>query len=109
VEAKFGVTVGKMNWIQDRSSWSLIGLDGKELGQFDGVVASDKNLVSPRFKEVHGVPPPLGPSIYYSFNNIANYSFYCLKILWCQKGIGIGDLHCKLVISRMVMSVLSVC
>ncbi|KAF3321637.1 NAD(P)-binding Rossmann-like domain-containing protein [Carex littledalei] len=68
VEAKFGVTVGKMNWIQDRSSWSLIGLDGKELGHFDGVVASDKNLVSPRFSEVHGVPPPLDVSPYRGFS-----------------------------------------
>ncbi|KAJ1702738.1 hypothetical protein LUZ63_002517 [Rhynchospora breviuscula] len=68
VEAKFGVTVGKLNWIQDRTSWSLTGLDGKELGQFDGVVASDKNLVSPRFSEVHGIPPPLDVSPYRGFS-----------------------------------------
>lgn len=73
VEAKFGVTVGKMNWIQDRSSWSLIGLDGKELGHFDGVVASDKNLVSPRFSEVHGVPPPLGPFILSFFQQYCKF------------------------------------
>lgn len=81
VEAKFGVTVGKMNWIHDRSSWSLIGLDGKELGHFDGVVASDKNLVSPRFSEVHGVPPPLGPFILSFFQQYCKYSLHYFKIL----------------------------
>ncbi|XP_008804705.2 renalase isoform X1 [Phoenix dactylifera] len=59
VETKFGVTVGKINWLQDRSLWSLTGLDREDLGQFDGVVASDKNITSPRFTGVTGRPQPL--------------------------------------------------
>ncbi|XP_026664575.2 renalase isoform X3 [Phoenix dactylifera] len=31
VETKFGVTVGKINWLQDRSLWSLTGLDREDL------------------------------------------------------------------------------
>ena len=60
MEAKFGMTVAKMDWLQDRSLWSLTGLDGQVLGQFDGVVATDKNISSPRFTGVTGRPPPLG-------------------------------------------------
>lgn len=60
VEAKFGVTVGKMDWLQERSSWSLASLDGKDLGYFDYVVATDKNVASPRFSGLTGRPPPLG-------------------------------------------------
>ncbi|XP_062214406.1 uncharacterized protein LOC133915307 isoform X1 [Phragmites australis] len=59
VVAKFGVTVGKMDWLQDRSSWSLASLDGKDLGYFDYVVATDKNIASPRFSGLTGRPPPL--------------------------------------------------
>ncbi|KAH7673768.1 Protoporphyrinogen oxidase protein [Dioscorea alata] len=59
VESKFGTTVGKMVWLPNRSIWSLTGLDGQDLGYFNGLVASDKNVASPRFKEVTGRPPPL--------------------------------------------------
>ncbi|URE15771.1 endoplasmic reticulum-Golgi intermediate compartment protein [Musa troglodytarum] len=59
VEAKYGITVGKVDWLCDRNLWSLISLDGQDLGQFDGVVASDKNVVSARFTGVTGRPPPL--------------------------------------------------
>ncbi|KAJ4976458.1 hypothetical protein NE237_001564 [Protea cynaroides] len=59
VDAKFGVTVGRLEWLEDKNSWLLIGLDGQSLGSFDGVVASDKNTVSPRFTSVTGRPTPL--------------------------------------------------
>ncbi|KAJ1293324.1 hypothetical protein BS78_01G059300 [Paspalum vaginatum] len=59
VLAKFGVTVGRMDWLQDRSSWSLASLDGKDLGYFDYVVATDKNVASPSFSRLTGKPPPL--------------------------------------------------
>ncbi|KAL6637993.1 hypothetical protein ACP70R_025565 [Stipagrostis hirtigluma subsp. patula] len=59
VMAKFGVTVGKMDWLQDRSSWSLASLDDKDLGCFDYVVATDKNIASPGFFGLTGRPPPL--------------------------------------------------
>ncbi|XP_027341697.1 uncharacterized protein LOC113854718 isoform X3 [Abrus precatorius] len=35
------------------------GVDGQNLGQFKGLVASDKNIVSPRVAEVTGRLPPL--------------------------------------------------
>ncbi|KAG6494701.1 renalase-like [Zingiber officinale] len=59
IEAKYGVTIGKVSWLCERDLWSLIGLDGQDLGQFDGVVASDKNVISSRFTGVTGRPPPL--------------------------------------------------
>jgi hypothetical protein len=62
--AKFGVTVGKMDWLQDRSSWSLASLDGKDLGNFDYVVATDKNVASQKVSGLTGKPPPLG--LFYS-------------------------------------------
>jgi len=68
VVAKFGVTVGKMDWLQDRSSWSLASLDGKDLGNFDYVVATDKNVGSPRFSGLTGRPPPLG--LFYNLHNV---------------------------------------
>jgi hypothetical protein len=60
VDSKFGVGVGRLEWLEDENLWSLVGLDGQNLGRFQGVVASDKNIVSPRFTNVTGRPPPLG-------------------------------------------------
>lgn len=60
VVSKFGVTIGKMDWLQDRSSWSLASLDGKDLGSFDFVVATDKNIASRNVSGLTGKPPPLG-------------------------------------------------
>ncbi|XP_054815292.1 uncharacterized protein LOC129315540 isoform X2 [Prosopis cineraria] len=59
VESKFGVSIGKIEWSDDDHLWSLMGLEGQILGQFKGIVASDKNIVSPRFTEVSGRLPPL--------------------------------------------------
>lgn len=60
VESRFGTSVGRLEWLEDENLWSLMGLDGQNLGQFKGVVATDKNIVSPRFTSVTGRPPPLG-------------------------------------------------
>lgn len=60
VESKFGVSVGRMEWLEKDNSWLLLGINGQSLGQFEGVVASDKNIVSPRFTNVTGRVPPLG-------------------------------------------------
>lgn len=62
MESKFGVGVGRFEWLEDKNLWSVSGLDGQSLGQFNGAVASDKNVVSPRFRDVTGRPPPLGIS-----------------------------------------------
>eukprot|EP00256_Glycine_max_P064388 XP_014634539.1 uncharacterized protein LOC100816696 isoform X2 [Glycine max] len=59
VESKFGVGIGRIEWLHDEKLWSLIGVDGQNLGQFKGLVASDKNIVSPRVAEVTGRTPPL--------------------------------------------------
>ncbi|KAK9275042.1 hypothetical protein L1049_022300 [Liquidambar formosana] len=59
VESKFGVGVGRLEWLEDENLWSLTGLDGQNLGHFMGVVASDKNMVSPRITDVTGKAPPL--------------------------------------------------
>ncbi|KAK9085870.1 hypothetical protein Sjap_026281 [Stephania japonica] len=63
VETKFGTTVGKLDWLEDKKSWHLIDMDGQALGQFDGVVASDKNVVSPRFTSLTGRTLPLGMTL----------------------------------------------
>ncbi|XP_057725195.1 uncharacterized protein LOC130940927 isoform X1 [Arachis stenosperma] len=60
VESKFRVGIGKAEWLDDEKLWSLTGVDGQNLGQFKGLVASDKNIVSSRVTEVTGQPPPLG-------------------------------------------------
>ncbi|RDY04891.1 hypothetical protein CR513_11331 [Mucuna pruriens] len=59
VESKFGVAIGRIEWLHDEKLWSLTGVDGKNLGQFKGLVASDKNIVSPRITEATGRSPPL--------------------------------------------------
>ncbi|XP_061339268.1 uncharacterized protein LOC133285960 [Gastrolobium bilobum] len=59
VESKFGVGIGRVEWLADENLWSLTGTDGQHLGQFKGLVASDKNIVSPRISEVTGRLPPL--------------------------------------------------
>ncbi|CAI8595435.1 unnamed protein product [Vicia faba] len=59
VESKFGAGVGRVEWLDDDKLWSLIGVDGQSLGQFKGLVASDKNIVSTRITEVTGRLPPL--------------------------------------------------
>ena len=59
VESKFGVGVGSLEWFDEKNLWSLTGLDGQNLGNFEGVVASDKNIFSKRFTDVTGRPPPL--------------------------------------------------
>ncbi|OWM81045.1 uncharacterized protein LOC116214699 isoform X2 [Punica granatum] len=59
VECKFGVGVGKIEWLEKENLWRVMGLDGTNHGQFGGVLASDKNVVSSRFTNVTGRPPPL--------------------------------------------------
>ncbi|CAJ2659309.1 unnamed protein product [Trifolium pratense] len=51
--------IGRVEWLNDEKLWSLIGVDGQNLGQFKGLVASDKNIVSTRIAEVTGRVPPL--------------------------------------------------
>ena len=63
VESKFGVGIGKAEWLDDEKLWSLTGVDGQNLGQFKGLVAADKNIVSPRTVEVTGRSPPLGMTV----------------------------------------------
>lgn len=60
METKFGTSVGRLEWLHNEDLWMLTALDGQNLGHFNGVVASDKNIVSPRFTSVTGRPPPLG-------------------------------------------------
>ncbi|XP_047146911.1 renalase isoform X2 [Vigna umbellata] len=60
VESKFGVGIGRIEWLHDDKEWSLTGVNGQNLGQFKGLVASDKNIVSPRITQVTGRLPLLG-------------------------------------------------
>lgn len=62
VESKFGVGIGTLECLDDEK-WSLMGLDGQNLGRFSGVVVSDKSIASPRFTDVTGRPPPLDLSL----------------------------------------------
>lgn len=60
VHSLFGVGVGKLEWFDHEGLWSLSSFDGQDLGQFKGVVASDKSTFSSRFKSATGRPPPIG-------------------------------------------------
>lgn len=60
MESKFGVGVGRLEWLDNENSWLVMGMDGQNHGSFKGVVASDKSIFSSRFKDVTGSPPPLG-------------------------------------------------
>ncbi|KAG8657806.1 hypothetical protein MANES_03G083000v8 [Manihot esculenta] len=63
VESKFGVGVGRLEWLDNENSWLVMGMDGQNHGSFKGVVASDKSIFSSRFKDVTGSPPPLDLSL----------------------------------------------
>ncbi|KAL4579926.1 hypothetical protein LXL04_016097 [Taraxacum kok-saghyz] len=59
IESKFGVMVGRLEWLENEESWTLADVNGQDLGKFNGVVASDKSTFSQRFTKVTGKPPPL--------------------------------------------------
>ncbi|CAH8385549.1 unnamed protein product [Eruca vesicaria subsp. sativa] len=60
VESMFGTGIAKLEWLEEeRLPWLLKDSKGENVGRFDGVVASDKNVVSPRFTQVTGLPPAL--------------------------------------------------
>ncbi|BFG28832.1 hypothetical protein CerSpe_151060 [Prunus speciosa] len=88
VESKFGVSVGRLEWLEDENLWSLIGSDGQNLGQFKGVVATDKNIVSPRFTSVTGRPPPLDlnlvPELAVKLNDIPVRPCFALMIAFAE-------------------------
>lgn len=64
VQVKCSVTVTKLDWMEEEKSWMLADKDGRKLGEFWAVVATDKNLASSRFFIQNGVPPPLrNPSL----------------------------------------------
>ncbi|KAL8046190.1 hypothetical protein ABFX02_08G161700 [Erythranthe guttata] len=59
VESRFGLGIGKLDWLEDDDSWSLTNMDGENVGHFNGVVTSDKSTFSSRFTHVTGKPPPI--------------------------------------------------
>ncbi|KAL6283274.1 hypothetical protein ACE6H2_014203 [Prunus campanulata] len=88
VESKFGVSVGRLEWLEGENLWSLIGSDGQNLGLFKGVVATDKNIVSPRFTSVTGRPPPLDlnlvPELAVKLNDIPVRPCFALMIAFAE-------------------------
>ncbi|OMP07783.1 hypothetical protein COLO4_07047 [Corchorus olitorius] len=82
VESKFNVGIGKFEWIEKESLWSLMGVDGQNLGHFMGVVASDKNIVSPRFTQITGQSPPLDLNLSPEFVKLHNIPVYpCFALM----------------------------
>ncbi|KAL9236527.1 hypothetical protein vseg_011185 [Gypsophila vaccaria] len=63
IESKFGVGVGKLEWMADQNLWSLVSLDDQLLGNFGGLVATDKLLASPGFAYLKGRPPPIDMNV----------------------------------------------
>ncbi|KAI5064423.1 hypothetical protein GOP47_0021093 [Adiantum capillus-veneris] len=59
VQAKFTTTVAKLDWLKERKVWMLADKDENQLGEFWAVVATDKNMASPRFFIQTGLPSPL--------------------------------------------------
>ncbi|KDP43403.1 hypothetical protein JCGZ_26558 [Jatropha curcas] len=88
VESKFGVGVGKVEWLDNEESWLVMGMDGQNHGQFKGVVASDKNIVSPRFKDITGCPPPLdlswAPELAVKFQDIPVNPCFALMLAFTE-------------------------
>ncbi|KAL6201918.1 hypothetical protein ACLB2K_025630 [Fragaria x ananassa] len=88
VESKFGTSVNRLEWLEDQNMWSLIGLDGQNLGQFKGVVATDKNIVSPRFTSGTGRQPPLDlklfPELAVKLNDIPVRPCFALMIAFAE-------------------------
>ncbi|KAD4178694.1 hypothetical protein E3N88_27285 [Mikania micrantha] len=70
IESKFGVMVGTIEWLENKDLWSLKDKDGHDLGQFNGVVTSDKSTFSQRFTQVTGKPPPLDLNMIPGFADI---------------------------------------
>lgn len=60
METRFGITVGKLDWLEESNLWLLNGMDGESLGHFDSVVVSDKSVFSSRHTGLTGRLPPLG-------------------------------------------------
>ncbi|CAH2033412.1 unnamed protein product [Thlaspi arvense] len=56
VQSMFGTGIAKLEWLEEEIPWLLKDSKGQNVGRFHGVVASDKNIVSPRFTQL---PPPL--------------------------------------------------
>ncbi|XP_057515106.1 uncharacterized protein LOC130796750 [Amaranthus tricolor] len=88
VEGKFGVGVAKMEWAVDQKTFSLISLDGKFLGNFDGLVATDKILASPGFTYITGQPPPLNmnlaPQLALKIEQIPFRSYFVLMLAFSE-------------------------
>ncbi|XP_074311240.1 uncharacterized protein LOC141647096 [Silene latifolia] len=63
IESKFGVGVGKLEWMADQNLWSVISLDGQFLGNFGGLIATDKLLAASGFLHLKGVPPPIDMNV----------------------------------------------
>ncbi|KAL2943546.1 Renalase [Bienertia sinuspersici] len=88
VESKFGIGVAKMEWATDRNSWSLISLDGRFLGDFGGLIATDKILASPGFTNLTGHPPPLdmnlAPQLASRIEQVPFRSYFVLMLAFSE-------------------------
>jgi hypothetical protein len=82
VESKFGVGMGRVEWLDDEKLWSLIGVNGQNLGQFKGLVASDKNIVSTRIAEATGRVPPLGMNMLSFYPQISFYFLHLRSLIY---------------------------
>jgi hypothetical protein len=69
-----------MEWEKEHRRWTVSGKDGQELGRFQAIIATDKNMASPRFSIQNKVPPPLGIASS-SFGNVSRISFNSGKSL----------------------------
>ena len=81
VQSRFGVGVGRLEWLDNEDSWSLTGLNGESLGYFKVVVTSDKSTFSQRFTNVTGKPVPIGKRYFYILllvNNFIGLTFMVL-------------------------------
>lgn len=93
MESKFGVGIGRIEWLHDEKLWSLIGVDGQNLGQFKGLVASDKNIVSPRVAEVTGRTPPLGMNMIVFFSWLSLFFHAIPHLFYLFEEIMLGSVN----------------
>jgi len=94
VESKFGVGIGRIEWLHDEKEWSLTGVDGQNLGQFKGLVASDKNIVSPRITQVTGRLPLLGMCmmVFFSCFSLFFQCYFTSILSFCGDNVGLCNM-----------------
>ncbi|CAI9088082.1 OLC1v1022318C1 [Oldenlandia corymbosa var. corymbosa] len=88
VTSRFAQSVARVEWLASEDSWSLTGINGEDLGQFEGVVACDRNCFFSRFANAAGSPTPfdlsMEPELASQLKDITDISCYTVMLAFEQ-------------------------